>query len=375
MTTAGKNFGLDVMRAMAVLFVLASHGINTLMSEYWPRGWLDIFGWLGFVGVELFFALSGFLVGGILFRARETMRDVVSVVNFWGRRWFRTLPNYYFYLLVHLVLAYPLVGLGAGLIEQNKFVLFTQAWAWPHPPFFAEAWSLAIEEWYYLLSPLMLFLLLRMGLRFRTAFLVVVVALLFVPIGLRVWLATVYPEQGFEIHRKVVMLRLDAIMYGMLIAMLHGTQKERLYAMRWPLFLLSVGLFAGTTYYNFFVGKDINVDVSFKVVVLALIPLAGAFLIPLIMTLRERLGCSATFLRFTASLSYSLYLCNLLVLSYFLPTMVKPFLPTSVLGGVFSFVGFVLLSYGVAYLSYRHIEKPMLRLRDRILPPTKGVAG
>jgi peptidoglycan/LPS O-acetylase OafA/YrhL len=296
------------------------------------------------------------------------MRDVVSVVNFWGRRWFRTLPNYYFYLLVHLVLAYPLVGLGAGLIEQNKFVIFTQAWAWPHPPFFAEAWSLAIEEWYYLLSPLMLFLLLRMGLEFRTAFFVVVVVLLFVPVGFRVWLATVYPEQGFEVHRKVVMLRLDAIMYGMLIAMLHGAQKERLYAMRWLLFLVSVGLFAGTTYYNFFVGKDINVDVGFKVVVLALIPLAGAFLIPVIMTTRERRGCSAAFFRFTASLSYSLYLCNLLVLSYLLPAMVKPLLPPGIWGGGGALAGFVLLSYGVAYLSYRHIEKPMLRLRDRILP-------
>ncbi len=94
----GKRvFGLDLMRAFAIIFVVMGHGS-------WMLDKADTdFPWIGFIdGVELFFVLSGFLIGGILIKLFQNTKSlgVKTLWNFWIRRWFRTLPNYYLILLI-----------------------------------------------------------------------------------------------------------------------------------------------------------------------------------------------------------------------------------------------------------------------------------
>ena len=87
------------------LFVPVVHDLS-VFDPWWLPGQL---------GVELFFVLSGFLIGGIL--ATEAERGDLDVRQFWIRRWLRTLPNYYLFLVLNLVLERYATG------------------AWPH------AWS------------------------------------------------------------------------------------------------------------------------------------------------------------------------------------------------------------------------------------------
>jgi len=95
-----RVFGLDLMRALAIIFVVIGHG-----------GWIldkanTNFPWIRFIdGVELFFVLSGFLIGGILikiFQNTESL-NLNTIWDFWIRRWFRTLPNYYLVLVLNIV--------------------------------------------------------------------------------------------------------------------------------------------------------------------------------------------------------------------------------------------------------------------------------
>ena len=87
-----RNFGLDILRAVAIGLVLLAHGLTSATAHSKLRVPLATG---AFFGVELFFVLSGFLIGGILFRsiAEAGVFTPAALRGFWLRRWFRTLPN------------------------------------------------------------------------------------------------------------------------------------------------------------------------------------------------------------------------------------------------------------------------------------------
>ena len=99
-----RVFGLDLLRAIAVLMVLSSHALFFVRPLFPAIQALSLFGYLG---VELFFVLSGFLVGGIAIRSFGAQPGTADLFGFWVRRWFRTLPNYYLFLGVNLAMAAP----------------------------------------------------------------------------------------------------------------------------------------------------------------------------------------------------------------------------------------------------------------------------
>lgn len=99
-TAHAREVGLDVLRAMAITAVLAFHSLDCVpctpsaAAKFFRHGWL---------GVDLFFVLSGFLISRQVFRERAH-RDVGAALKvFWTRRWFRTLPLYFLILFVNSV--------------------------------------------------------------------------------------------------------------------------------------------------------------------------------------------------------------------------------------------------------------------------------
>ena len=149
-----RNFGLDVIRATAILLVVLSH-CTYILPEFNPT-LTDGIRLLGATGVDIFFVLSGYLIGDILIRKLNSdKRNFNELLRFWKRRWFRTLPNYFVVLLLNIILV---LLLDKTIVENIwLYIPFFQNLTTPHPDFFTEAWSLSIEEYAYLILPLIIY--------------------------------------------------------------------------------------------------------------------------------------------------------------------------------------------------------------------------
>lgn len=143
-----RNLGLDVLRALAIAMVFIGHGVSL-------HG-LPILGELG-TGVDLFFVLSGFLIGRIYFRSLQDNK--FKLVEFWQARWWRTLPPYF--------AALGLYALAMPYYSQEPvaayYALFTQNFVGMVG--FNASWSLCVEEHFYLLFPLIGCAIERLGCR------------------------------------------------------------------------------------------------------------------------------------------------------------------------------------------------------------------
>jgi len=105
-----RIFGLDVIRALAILLVLCSHSTLLLFPDN-KHILITVIQFFGTVGVDLFFVLSGFLIGTIILKQLQKGHTKFKDFGyFWVRRWFRTLPNYFLILLLNIALLFVLKG-------------------------------------------------------------------------------------------------------------------------------------------------------------------------------------------------------------------------------------------------------------------------
>lgn len=139
-----RVFGLDLMRSVAILLVLLSHTLMLFRFQYPMTGWGAL---SGILGVELFFVLSGFLIGGILLRSFEKSCRGYDLLHFWRQRWFRTLPNYYLFLIINLGVAYltgdpsgNLRNIGGSVVFRIDACMFGVIGAWVKH-YYANLWK------------------------------------------------------------------------------------------------------------------------------------------------------------------------------------------------------------------------------------------
>ncbi len=219
-------FGLDIVRCIAILLVLGCH-CGLAYTAWFLVARPAFLGPLGYYGVELFFVLSGVLIGQILVDLMVARRpNGPDWLAFMGRRWLSTLPLYLVWLLV-LARFTPLPPSSQGGTSQGGtsqggtslgatlllFATFRQNLFWPQPDWFAVSWSLAIEEWFYLSFSVTLLAAVRVlgGGRGLAATLGVFLAC---PLALR--LAQPASANWNEFLHKAVLFRLDAITFGVL---------------------------------------------------------------------------------------------------------------------------------------------------------------
>jgi peptidoglycan/LPS O-acetylase OafA/YrhL len=139
--------GLDILRAAAIALVLMSHYMG-FVSHAPTFGAIGNVGW---AGVDLFFVLSGYLIGNQILSALAR-GEALSLKTFFARRLLRTLPNYYFVLALYF--AFPAALGGSGTASIWKFLTFTQNFGLAYGQTFTHSWSLCIEEQFYLILPL-----------------------------------------------------------------------------------------------------------------------------------------------------------------------------------------------------------------------------
>jgi peptidoglycan/LPS O-acetylase OafA/YrhL len=146
LTATGRVAGLDGLRALAVIAVVLFHA-RVVGAE------------LGWAGVELFFVISGFLITRILLEARAHPR---YLRNFYARRALRILPVYYFVLFVTVILATS-AGTPLGSLELPFYIVYIQNYFPQIPtgmaggiPLTSHTWTLAVEEQFYWVWPLII---------------------------------------------------------------------------------------------------------------------------------------------------------------------------------------------------------------------------
>ena len=357
-----RVYGLDIFRSWAILFVLIGHTLEH--SKVAPQ--VAVFGKLGILGVELFFVLSGFLIGGIIMRLIDQGRlhSLADVSTFWKRRWLRTLPLYFVALLAFLRFDYH----GRhSLLDYPAYFVFMQSFATKIPEFFELSWSLAIEEHFYLWFPLVLLLWHRVVRKMGMA--IVLTALTFIAVSYLFRLSHPLFTDWNEFNRTIrvpVLSRLDAIMFGVLMATIKHSHApwfawlRRATPVPAALLLLLIGWW--------FVDSPHMMDSRLiQINLFSVQAVLCALLLPWFDGIK-RTASEESFYVVTSKLSYSLYLVHILViiavntllnrLGVFEQAYSNPFIIYPVYAGLY---------YAVAWVTYNRIEKPFLSLREKPL--------
>lgn len=355
-----RIFGFDFLRATAILLVVVSHALRFAPVSPGTHHLLGSF--MGYMGVELFFALSGFLIGILLLRANEKGISAKDMWKFWVRRWMRTLPAYYVVLFGTPAL-YALIY-GANTIHFNDllpYIFFVQNFSHPHPEYFGVAWSLSIEEWFYFLFPLVLWNGYRISAP-KQRFLVVI--LVFLLLGILVRAGSSYTTEWDSGFRKIVLLRPDAVAFGLMMAWVRQ-YFPLLFARKFQ-FAFAGSILLAVSTLIFYGGGALENEMNFFTGQL-LLPFTGigfACLLPLAAEWEKcRFEIAGRIIVFISLISYSLYLVHSTVweiyLTYF-GEIKQDFSQWLV------FAAYLAISSVAATVLYYSVERPFMKLREKV---------
>lgn len=364
-TTSNHNrlFGLDALRALAVLLVLFGHSL----AHQQPPAWLKWFwGAQGSLGVEIFFVLSGFLIGRILIKqlVAGELTTLSDLKEFLSRRWARTLPLYFAFLLIYFRFDYTGVG---QLVTDAPFFVFLQNFYWQPIRFFEHSWSLAVEEWFYLSFPLILLGAHRLTRSVHRAFWLVGAIFVLVPLTARIAQASHIDnwENFNNLIRMVVLCRLDSIFAGVLMAYLYVCRLHWFNAIG-RCAPIGAGMLLVIAFYLACGAPDLTTQPLTQVLLFPVISLTIATLIPAALELHAiDGGYLDRFIVFTSKISYSLYLGHIAMLTMVNSIMsMRGWTAENGLRTLAVYIAYFAFYYAFAYLTYRTIEQPYLRLRD-----------
>ena len=364
---SNRIFGLDVLRSFAILSVVYAHGYP-IVKHHFPNYLV-----IAFDGVSIFFVLSGYLIGGILIRSFDQPLPLrlSKLFNFWLRRWMRTLPAYFVVLLV--LIAVFVLTTGHLPSHVSRYFYFSQNLASPHPEFFAEAWSLAVEEWFYLLIPMCIFCTIRFtSISARQAFLTWSIGVIVAVTLFRIFRAQVLDLETVNswdsMLRKQVLTRLDSIMFGVLGAFLSiyhtvAWRKHRMMLLVFGILILVFDKMAAESWTSY---RNYVTFTATSLGTLLLLPKLGELQTP-----KHRMFL---IFGFVSSISYSMYLLNFSLVKYIIVDYLIQILPTAYTRDAVVYAAYWAITVGLAYLVYKTVELPFLNLRDyRTLP--EGKAG
>ena len=302
-----------------------------------------------------------------------------GTTSFWKRRWFRTLPNYYLFLIILLLM--ERVTTGQFPPNGGRFFWFSQAFFYPDPEFFAGAWSLAIEEWFYLLFPLVLFAFARLLNKRQAALLFTIVLFLVVPAIFRAFLPTsVNWDAGV---RRITLPRLDAIGYGVVLAFARNyyVSAWKFLAKLWPLGVIAVSVFfAQFCYHVVSHGYFTSDSVFYRVFYFCVLSLSLMLAFAKVAELAEPAGWWKVAVRKMSLWSYSIYLCHPVIIGL-VDGALKHLGVSYNHAHIYRFILVWLICIPLSGLIYILYEKPFMNFRDRPLksifrwPQRTAIAG
>jgi peptidoglycan/LPS O-acetylase OafA/YrhL len=356
-----RSKAIDLLRALAILLVLGRHmptcsaapsGFFNAFTSVWKCG--------GWIGVDLFFVLSGFLVSGLLFREQEKYGRILPG-RFLIRRGFKIYPAFWVMVVMSVIVIWfhkhrfaPWQVVAELLFVQNYF---QGLWGY--------TWSLAVEEHFYLLLVVFLWLLSRRGKNldaFREVPLAFIsVAIICCSLRLLTWKLVPYDQRT---HLFPSHLRLDSLFFGVLISYIYHRHPATFLAVarrwRWEFFLAGILLLSPA-----FIFPVDSTPIIFTVG-LTMFYLGSGGLLTGIMGMelpRTRLVAAVAYV---GSHSYSIYLWHLAAQQWLMMFVMRMVLRTEnwFVGAAVYLAGAIIVGIVMALA----VEFPVLRLRDRWFP-------
>jgi len=362
-----RIYGLDILRAAAIMVVVFSHAAPLL-----PNKVAKFQEFFLFDGVFLFFVLSGFLIGTILIKVLAKNGASFKVLKeFWIRRWFRTIPTYFLILTLLIILAYLFHG-GINNVNPFPYYLFLQNFSYPNPAFFPESWTLSVEEWFYLIIPSSVFILAGVfKIPTKKAILAVIISIIISSIFIRLYKYSVHPPVSVNewdmVFRKEVITRLDSLVFGVLGAYLALFHRAVWIRYKKILFIVGLSLLIITHVISMYITSGSNISVqsygiylsvfSFTVTALAIF-----MLLPFLSEYKSGKGFIFKAVTYISVSSYSMYLIHL--------SLIQPF--TIWLFGeninrfeiLIRLMLYLALTILCSILLYKYYEKPTTSLRE-----------
>jgi peptidoglycan/LPS O-acetylase OafA/YrhL len=359
-----RNKRLDVLRCVAILLVIGHHAQT---FPVWTR--------TGWVGVDLFFVLSGFLISGLLY-SEYKKRQNISVGRFFIRRGLKIYPAFYFFLLATLAAQLLLFKGSVPLRPYLYEMLFIQNY---HFAIWQHTWSLAVEEHFYIALALLLLALVRFWPARPNPFASIPRIFVFVAFAcilLRVLTIWLVPPSAFNtpLVMNATHCRIDGLFFGVFLGYLYHFRPEVIPNLLRParnriaLAILTAALLSNC----YFFSRDDHFLLMFG---LTFLYLGFGGLLVLTLEVRNVLSGAAatvaakvgTVCAFIGMYSYSIYLWHAALLAavqvFFLR---KP--GHSNVPGVALFSFDLLASIALGIFFARLIEFPVLRVRDRLFP-------
>jgi peptidoglycan/LPS O-acetylase OafA/YrhL len=358
--------GLDLLRALAIIVVVIYHA--ALFGFKLPSR-IDRFGW---IGVDLFFVLSGYLIGGQLL-APLARGNEISLGRFFARRVLRIMPAYFVVLAVYFLLPswreYPDMSQPLW-----KFLLSVQNIALHGGTAFSHAWSLAVEDQFYLGLPFILILVSRWPrAAIITPCLIVLGGILF-----RTFLAyqnlteTGVSFRGFQAWIYYpTWTRLDPLVFGVALAAIEKFRPQWWQRLTncaiwlWvpALVLIVYGLWLGE-------GDYLTVTAcvwQFPLIALGMAALLICAVSPRLFFRRVAIPGAA----FIATIAYSAYLIQKLVI-HFAGRFCDSY--NIALTSAPALLGVEIAVYAAAAILFLTVERPFLQLRKRLAPRKYGMS-
>jgi peptidoglycan/LPS O-acetylase OafA/YrhL len=353
---------LDGVRGLAIVSVLLWHlmVMPHVLSPGGPKPegmmWLVRLLSLSWAGVDLFFCLSGFLIAGILLDGKGTAS---FLPRFYLRRFFRIFPLYWAVLASCVAIPFLAARLDPVAPAPVYGVLLQNLWMATRRTFGGEplgvTWSLAVEEQFYLVFPLLVLLLRRSAV---TALLV----LACVAAPLARWAVSAPPATNWMAAYVLTICRADALAMGALLAIVarSGLQRTAVLSAARGLLIVSAGGVALLMANGDTIGSP-----AMNVAGYSVLALAGASLIALVLTNPNGLSARmarARVLRDAGTVSYCLYLVHVPVVMLCRRYLGVSPVPTTWLAALYALLLPAGLTLGIALVSWKYFESPLIRI-------------
>ena len=354
---------LDGVRALAIILVLLFHFYYVLE--------------IGWIGVQMFFVLSGYLITNILLNSKEGSDLSFYLKRFYWRRTLRIFPLYYVYLLV-VTAIYLLIGVPkvfpniAGYLYTYTYNLQPLFSELHFDAFFTHFWSLSVEEQFYLVWPLLIFIL--NGKQVKYAIIALILSIPLFRYFFGEWIMQSHFSEPGEVLYRFTISHFDAFAWGGCIAVF---QLDKRVNNSRNLLLVSFAIFLFAGLAHLFTSEQLLPFTSFGYPIgglgsfqhiwsyILINMFSAALILYLIQHNSDEYLLSRIFRNKViveiGKLSYGMYVYHWVLLS-----LHKKFINPHIGNMVFSFVVYFLLVFLVSYISFYTLESYFLRLKENV---------